>query len=189
MKLKRGVAILLILVVAGGCSSVKVSQDFDGSKNFDGYRRYNWQAETQKKTGDVRIDNPFLDERIRTAIDRTLVERGFKKVEQGAQDFMVRYIYRIRSKIESSDARTGFGFGFGFGSAGRHGAIGISSGTNVNQYDEGILVIDFIESPSKALIWRGTGTRRVLQHTKPEKDTKKINELVEKLLAQYPPQT
>jgi hypothetical protein len=37
------------------------------------------------------------------------------------------------------------------------------------------------------LIWRGTGTRRVSQHSDPEKRTKNINETVDKILAQFPP--
>lgn len=176
----------LIMAILAGCSSVKVSQDYNTAQDFNGYKRYAWQHETQAKTGDVRIDNPFLDERIRQAVDRTLAERGFQRTDNGPHDFQVRYLYTIRAKIESDDMRTGFGFGVG--SRGRYGGISVSSGTSVNEYDEGMLVIDIVESQSDALLWRGTGTRRVSDHSDPEKTTKSVNELVEKILGQFPPQ-
>ena len=177
--------ILALLATVLGCSGIEVSQDFDPATSLSGLKTYDWKSGTQEKTGDVRTDNPLLDARIRAAVDRSLSERGYQRVSNRTPDFYVGYQYTVRSKVGSDDA--GIGVGFGIGSFGSHGGIGISSGSGVSEYDEGTLVIDFIDPSNSDLIWRGTGTRRVSQHSDPEKRTKNINETVDKILAQFPP--
>ena len=177
--------ILIMLFIFWGCSTLIVSQDYDLKANFSGLKTYAWQSETHQKTGDVRVDNPLLHSRIRSAVDHFLLGSGYRKVSQGAPDFYIKYQYSIRSKVESDNLDGGVGFGIG--TYGRHGGIGISTGGSVNTYDEGMLVIDIIASGSKDLIWRGTGTRRISQHSNPEETTKNVNEAVEKILAQFPP--
>lgn len=168
-----------------GCSAVQVSQDYDTSRTFSGLRTYAWKTVERKKTGDVRRDNPLLHNRIRTAVEQSLAVRGFKKISKDRPDFFVDYQYTIRSKIESDDVRTGVGFGVG--RSGHFGGIGVSTGTNVNEYDQGMLVIDIIEPGTDTLMWRGIGTRRVSVHSKPEKITQNVHEMVEKILNQFPP--
>ena len=175
--------ILTLLATVLGCSGSEVSQDFDPATNLSGLKTYDWKSGAQEKTGDVRTDNPLLDARIRAAVDRSLSERGYQRVSNRTPDFYVVYQYTVRSKVGSGDA----GIGFGIGSFGSHGGIGISSGSGVSEYDEGTLVIDFIDPSNSDLIWRGTGTRRVSQHSDPEKRTKNINETIEKIQAQFPP--
>jgi len=178
--------ILTMLFVFWGCSTLKVSQDYDLKANFSGLKTYAWQFETHKKTGDVRVDNPLLHSRIRSAVDLFLLEKGYQKVSQGVLDFYVEYKYSVRTKVESDNLDGGVGFGIG--TYGRRGGIGISTGGSVSSYDEGMLVIDIISPENKDLICRGTGTRRISQHSNPEKTIKDVNEAVQKILAQFPPQ-
>jgi hypothetical protein len=49
-------------------------------------------------------------------------------------------------------------------------------------------MVDIIDSGSGDLLWRGTGTRTFVPHADPEKATKWINEIVQKILDQFPPQ-
>lgn len=178
--------ILTMLFIFWGCSTLKVSQDYDLKANLSGLKTYAWQSKTHKETGDVRVDNPLLHSRIRSAVDFYLLGKGYRKVSQGAPDFYVKYQYSVRSKIESDNLDGGVGFGIG--TYGRHGGIGISTGGSVSTYEEGMLVIDIIASGNKDLLCRGTGTRRISQHSNPEETTKNVNEAVEKILAQFPPQ-
>jgi Domain of unknown function (DUF4136) len=177
--------ILTMVFIFWGCSTLKVSQDYDIKAKFSGLKTYVWQSETHKKTGDVRVDNPLLHSRIRSAVDFFLLSKGYRIVSKGTPDFYVNYQYSIRTKVDSNNLDGGVGFGIG--TYGRHGGIGISTGGSVSTYDEGMLVIDILASGSKDLIWRGTATRRISQHSNPEKTTKNVNEAVEKILAQFPP--
>ena len=175
--------ILLILSISA-CSSVEVSQDYDLGKPLPELKTYQWQTSEQAKTGDVRVDNPLLNERIRRMVDRDLTRKGFEKVTAGTPDFKVAYQFTISQQIKSDDVRGGFGFGVG--SYGSRGGVAISTGSTVTTYDEGLLVIDLADSQG-TLIWRGRGTRYLPAHSNPEKTEKIYNEMVAKILEQFPP--
>ncbi len=177
--------VLVIVTWVVGCSGIQVSQDYDLSTSFSGLKTYDWKSKTQEPTNDVRLDNPLLDARIRAAVDRTLKDMGYQRVSQETPDFYVAYKYTLQRRIGTDNVRTGVGFGFGRG--GSFGGIGIGSGYDVTEYDEGLLVIDMIHAGNGDLLWRGIGTRREQQHSDPEKRTKSVNETVDKILAQFPP--
>ncbi len=186
MRSYRIVAILSVMILILGCSGIKVSQDYKPATDYSNLETYAWQSETQEKTGDPRLDNPLLNNRIRDAVDNFLLEKTFKKVTDNVPDFYVTYTLKIFRRINSSEGSSGFSFGFG--SYGRRSGFGISTGSKVSEYDESMLVIDFIDTDSGDLLWRGIGTRRFLQHSYPEKTTEVVNETVKKILSQFPPQ-
>jgi hypothetical protein len=184
MKDIRLLLFIFLILSISACSSVKVSQDYDLDKPLPVLKTYLWQTAAQTKTGDVRVDNPLLNERIRGAVDRVLAQKGLQPAAAGTPDFKVAYQLSINQKIKSDDVRGGVGFGMG--SYGRHGGVAIGTGSTVTTYDEGLLVIDFTNAQGD-LLWRGNGTRYLPEHTNPEKTEKIYNELVEKILEQFPP--
>lgn len=182
---RRWIALLLTTLIAGGCSGIKVSQDYDPAMSFGSMKTFRWETETQEETGDPRIDNPLRDTRLRAAIERLLAEKGLTPSADSTHTFLIRYQYVLRQKLESGG--TSGGIGFGLGSYGRHGGIAIGTGNQVSEYDEGSLTIDFVDATSPTLLWRGTGTQRFKEYDNPEKADRDINTLVEKILAQFPP--
>ena len=179
------ILLLLLLVSIFGCTSIRVSQDYNSTKNLSSLRTYAWHYTSQEKTGDLRIDSPLIDARIRTAVDETLTARGYRKAPRDQAEFHISYQYAIRGKVQSDRVQTSIGFGFG--SYNRHSGFGISTGSDVSQYDEGLLVIDILDSRDGSTLWQGKGTRQVFVHTEPEKLTRQINETVHKILDQFPP--
>lgn len=175
----------LTILMAMGCSGITTSQDYDPATQFQSLRSFRWASPTQPKTGDARIDNPFRDSRIRSAVERRLQEKGYIQAIDRKPDFLVRYQYTLRQRLDADG--TGAGFGFGIGSFGRHGGIAIGTGSNVSEYDEGTLVIDFVVDESGSLLWRGSGTQRFQEYDDPEKASQAINALVEKIVDQFPP--
>lgn len=176
--------ILFLLVVLHGCAGIRVSQDYPVERDYLALKTYAWQSEDQGKTGDIRLDNPLRDTRIRSAVDKFLEEKGYQRVLDAHPDFYVAYQQKIHNRIDSD---SGSGFVFGMGSFGAHSGIGFSAGNRTSNYDEVMLVIDIVDAGSRDLIWRGTGTRIYAPHAPPEKITKRINETVQKILAQFPP--
>lgn len=184
--MKKGwITIVAAILAVVGCSGIRVSQDYDPVTDFASLKTFRWAADTQVGTGDARIDNPLRNSRIRSAVERLLQDKGYVLATEKGPSFLVRYQYDLRRQIESDG--TAGGFGFGVGSYGRHGGIGIGTGNNVSEYDEGALVIDMVDPDSEALLWRGTGTQRFMEYADPEKTIEDINALVEKILAQFPP--
>lgn len=188
MKNKTIIAMCLIagILFVSGCTSIRVSQDYKPAQTFSDVKTYAWKSTKQDRTGDVRIDNPFNDERIRTAVDKTLSLKGFVRTT-GNPDVYLSYVYSIQSKIASSS--NGPVIGFGFGTGGRNSTMGFAAGVgnDVGEFDEGRLVIDLADGKTNELIWRGTSTSRVDTQASPEKMTRLLNTMVEKNLAQFPP--
>lgn len=182
----RGWFTLIVAILAVmGCSGIQVGQDYDPATPMDTLGNFRWSTDAQAKTGDPRIDNPLRDTRIRTAVERVLTEKGFTRSTGDAPTFVIRYQYVLRQRVESSG--TSSGIGFGIGRYGRHGGIAIGTGDTIRQYDEGMLVVDFLVPDSDQLLWRGTGTQRFRQYDDPTKTSRDINRLVEAVLKQFPP--
>jgi len=177
--------VTILLAHLMGCSGIRVAQDYDAQTRFDGLQTYQWATATQAKSGDPRIDNPLRDTRIRATVERVMAEKGLYRSKDENPGFLIRYQYTLRQRIESSG--TSSGIGWGYGRRGRYGGVAIGTGDSVRQYDEGALVIDFQAAGSDELLWRGTGTQRYREYDDPAKTSRDINQLVEKILGQFPP--
>ena len=66
----------------------------------------------------------------------------------------------------------------------RWGGFGETT-TTVDSYKIGTLVLDMYDSRNKQLIWRGTASDTL--SNKPDKDEKKLDKTVEKMLKSFPP--
>ena len=175
----------LFAILIFGCSSIEVSQDYKPDSDFSNLKTYAWKHKKQEKTGDTRIDSQLMDDRIRRATEKMLLKKGFMKTSGKTPDFYLSYAYSIARRIYSNPVSTGMGVGYGY--YGRGGTIGIRTGTEINEYDEGLLIIDFLKPDSDIVLWRGKSTRVVETHSTPEKTIQDIDQTIEKMLAQFPP--
>ena len=182
--ISRGVTILFLAVSLISCSGIRVAQDFDPAQNFSALHTFAWSTAEPAPSGDPRVDNPLLHNRIRQAISAHLDAKGIQRVA-AAPRFAVRYQYLLRRSI--TDYGPSVGFGIGTGRHGGYGGLGIGSGGMLQDHDEGALIIDFSDPQSGDLIWRGSGTHIYREHTDPQRTIQEINRLVEKILSQFPP--
>ena len=171
----------LALMAVSGCSSLQVSRDYDAARDFSVLRTYAWQHDMQPETGDPRIDNNLLDERVRRAVNDTLKNKGFRRADRGEADFLVAYFRNYRSRISGGS----WNVGAGRGSYGRYGSVGY--GSDISQYDQSILTIDILSPDNNKLIWRGVGIRTSYEGSSPGKMTRIVNKSVEKILKKFPP--
>jgi hypothetical protein len=179
-------AVLAALVTA--CSSVRTHYDFDPSTDFSAWRTYAWYPSGSPPTGDPRLDNPLLHSRIEAAVSRTLGARNYTQVQDRTPDFYVNYHLSTEEKLDVRTMnRVYFGGPHGrrWGGAG-WGGVRLAEDV-VDRYEEGTLVIDFIDVPARRLAWRGSGTRRLSSNPRPDQITQRVNEAVEEVLAQFPP--
>ena len=179
--------VLAVSLLSLGCSGLEVSQDYDLAADFSGLKSFAWKSADQLKTGDIRIDNLLLDARIRAAVERALIANGFRKATHGTPDFTVSYVFQIRRRIESERVRTRIGVGSVGG--GGFGGVGVSTGGGASEIDQGMLVIDVSEPGSSDLLWRGTGIRRLPRQANPQQITAEVDQTVDNILAQFPPQS
>jgi len=167
------------------CAGVSVHQDYDQTADFSTYRTFDWFPGGRELTGDPAVDSPFIDQRVRVAVARELALRGYQKVEDRTPDFYVNYHVSVQQKLTTSGINTHYGIG----SYGSWGGVGLGVGSSpVRSYEEGTLVIDFIDGTARKLVWRGSGSQAVGRHPTPEETTARVDRAVTQILAQFPPE-
>ncbi|MFN2354356.1 MAG: DUF4136 domain-containing protein [Desulfopila sp.] len=186
--MKNGTLFILAALLWGltGCSGVQVSSDYDQEMSFTGLHTYTWRQPPEsfgEEDKDVRESDPLLHKRIVAAINRGMSERGYRRADPA--DMQVSYSYSVETRLES-EPHSGY-FGFGTGRYPYYGGLGVNVGSDIRQYDVGILVIDIYDSRSGSLMWRGKGSAITSTHSTPEKITAKVNTMVRGVLAQFPP--
>lgn len=177
---------ITMLLSLSGCSTIQVSQDYDQQASFSNLHSYQWlpaDMQTKPKASDFQKNNPLIAKRIETALVHELSLKGQSIVPKDA-DAYITYHISSAQKIRSSPVTTSIGFGTG--GRGIYTGFGFQTGSDIQQYEEGQLVIDILSLKGK-LLWRGTSSTPLEEHSTPEETTKLINEVIKKLMAQYPP--
>jgi hypothetical protein len=191
--------LVLSMFILSSCAAVRVTQDYEISTNFNQYRTFSLAPEKSRINGGALMESPLMEKRIRTAVESIMKEQGYPKVADTQSDFYVTYQFAVRTRIEV-DTIPDYGWrGYPYGY--RHYRYPYWGGPYwrgpywhgwdyepyVRQYEEGTLIIDFIDSNTRTLFWRGAGSRRLSGVSTPEDVTEWINRLVSEILAQYPP--
>ena len=136
-------AVALIAMVLNGCATVRVNSYLERGVDFRQYRTYAWGPADAFSTGDPRLDNNrFFSERVERAVDQQLASRGFEKRESGAADVLIHMHARIDQRIESD-------------AIDREYARCDVSDCRPFVYDAGTLLLDFIDTRTNQLAWRG----------------------------------
>lgn len=151
MKNTAAVALLLVLGLSG-CSTMDVYVDYDRQAQFKSFKTFAWM---QHDEATVRDTNPFMDSRIKNAIEFYLTEAGL--VEDPADpDILVTYFGDSEDQVVFNTTSYGMGYGPGWGWSPYWG--GGYSTTTAHTYTEGTLVIDIWDARTKKVIWRGSAS-------------------------------
>ena len=167
----------MMLVLLAGCSTVSVTQDYDPQRDFTKYKKYAWMD--QAIPGDALANNPLIRNRTKVAVDAALTSKGYTLTDLDKADFVVVIHAGIKERMRIQDwGRYGW-YDPWWGPYGGH--------VDVSYYEEGTLVIDIVDAEDKEMVWRGMGTGIVKQYADPEKMQKDIDQDVNKILADFPP--
>jgi hypothetical protein len=162
------VALLLLFVGLMSCSSVTIQSDYDPQANFAQYKTFDFMPHRTKPGG-----NPLNDQRIEAALEKALMAIGYQKQESGRPDFLIAYHTNVKDKI---DVNT---YGYRYGRYGRR----VGTYTTVQKYQQGAIVVDFVDATSKELFWRGWAKGEASDSVAKEK----IDDNIAKILEKYPP--
>ena len=182
-QMKLVLAIFIALVVSA-CSGIPVSQDFEQGFDFSSLETFAWDANEDDQWG-VADSNELVDRRIRSAIENTLTSRQFSQADTKQSDFLVLYNVVVDQRIRSDNVSGGVSMGRS--TRGRHGSIGISTGSQIRTYEQGTLLIDVIDVASDKLVWRGTSSQALPDLSDPQRLTDHVNATVAAIFEQFPP--
>ena len=168
MEWGKGVILAVLLAVAT-VAVAKTTVDWDGDADFSKYRTYSWKDGTP-------IQNPLMQERAVEAVNEQLQAKGMKQVVSGSD---VQVVIHASQHQEQQIVGSSFGYG-------RWGGWGGTTSTSVYNIPKGSLMVDLVDSSSNKLVWRGSASETLSD--KPEKNTKKIRKVIEKMFKKYPPE-
>lgn len=175
----------MLALASTGCVGFAVNSDYDPNADFSGFRSWYWLPPSP--SGDPRIDNDLVANRIRTAVEQSLAARGFAKTSTGEGSFGLGYHGFIEGKIDVQTIDRYYGYGRGWGHYGG-GYGGVATETYVDQYDEGTLIIDIVDTGSQKLVWRGSTSARVSETDSPAERDERTRAAVDAILAKFPPE-
>jgi hypothetical protein len=173
-----------LLLFAAACSSVKIRYDFDKEANFASLQTYHWIAkpDTENIAPAKKRRRNFLDQEIKKAADNQLAAKGYR-LDAADPDFLVISHIDVKDKLNLTD------WGYSYSGNWSYWGWG-GQDVDVQQYREGVLIIDVVNAASKELIWRGVAQKTLPEEMpSPEEVGKNINKIVIKILKEFPPQT
>lgn len=172
----RSLAItLLALLALAGCSTMRVSSDYDRDADFSQLGTFDWMPAPPRRPSAPRLGNSFVQRRIRGALERELTAKGYRKVSRDP-DFLVAFFTAAEDRVAVHRINEYWGY------RGRW-----VTRVQVDHYRLGTLIVDIVEPRRRELVWRGWATDAV-RGRDPEKMENKMTEAVVKILREFPPE-
>ena len=170
-----------LLATLTGCSSLEVNYDYDMNVDWAKYQTYAWMggnSSPSSVSAGAKIDSGLLDQRIRNSIEWEMDQR--KIATSDNPDVLV--VYHIGSEEQLQVTDWGYRYSdYYWGYGGRQ--------IDVYEFTTGTLVIDIIDAKTESLIWRGNGTKVIdTSQRSPEEMQDRIDNVVNKIMASYPPE-
>jgi len=167
MKMLNVFLVLVSLVILTGCSTNATKYDYETKADFADLNTFDWFAVPQEAQLNEQVVNNVKD-----AVNRELAAKDMKKVSENPSFLIALHISKQlkRNDWSLSDVRYG------------------SYRTRLPQvYEEGTMVLDFVDPETKELLWRGSATAMVKSVLTPEEQKSRINKVVSKILDKFPP--
>jgi hypothetical protein len=178
MKVRNLFLILLFIGFTVSCSIYGVRYNYDQQTDFAEFKTFGWM-QVPEKAG----INSLVVQRVKNAVNAELKAKGLMMMSNNPDFLIVEHLGK-KDKVQVMD------WGYSYGAYGRYRRYGGKKGSRRNstsQYEEGILILDFVDAKSRKLFWRGTAKAQVQNVNTPEKSEKIINAAVKKILKKYPP--
>ena len=139
------VSILFLFVLFGCSNELRVYSDWDRDYDVRQFQTYGWPSRTDLESkNNPLFYNELNDKRIKKAVDIQLQAKGMKKVDENPE-LIVHYHIVVEDKTSVTTDPYGF-YGPYWGRS------------SLYQYNEGTLIIDFMENKTNNLVWRGWAT-------------------------------
>lgn len=161
--MKNIIALLFICIGLASCSRVSYMTDNLQDVDIPSFRTY----ATEDHCDDKEI-NPIMLQRVKNAIDINMRDHNITR--SGHPDMLVQYFIKNELKSYSTHCRIDYDRWIG----------GVDCRNKVVSYEEGSIVIDFVDTNTNTIVWHGAIKGPSFNYMK-DPDTK-INEMVSNLM-------
>ncbi|MEE8587555.1 MAG: DUF4136 domain-containing protein [Acidobacteriota bacterium] len=168
--MKTCLALLASLTVAA-VPVQELHHEYERAFDFSKYETFSWvpSEKIPLAAHAPEISPQEADAEIRSAIEKALTAKGFRKVENGSADFRVNYFGIVTSRLKVKKVPYSQSKTF----SPRHFVR------------EGKLTIDVVDGEQQILVWRGWS--RTTVEARGEQVREIIREVVQKTLQPFPP--
>ena len=166
-------AFFLLVLFCAGCSAIHdVSYDYEREVDLTQLKSYDWLPMREG----VEADD-YIEGRVKRAVNAEMEQKGIRAASDAPDFLITRHLLRYE-KVGYKDRGSSYGK---FDS--------IFSPRHVPSYtwEEGTLVLVFVDADSRQLIWRGQARGLDYTRSNPKKDDKLVSEAVHKILQNFPP--
>jgi Domain of unknown function (DUF4136) len=172
MRLSRiGMVAAVLALTAGTALAERVTADYNREANFSHYKTFMWIKEP-------RTANPLMRQRVMDDVNAVLKAKGLRLVTADAD-------LGVAAHAATKEEKTLNTFYDGFGGwRWRWGGPGEAT-TTVQTYEVGTLVVDLFDTNTKEAVFRATASRTLSGN--PDKNTKNLNEAIDKMFKNFPP--
>ena len=181
--------VIMAIIIVSGCSSLKVTSDYDSTEDFSQFKTYEYYGWAEDSD---RILNSLDKNRIEKAFAEEFAKRGMSYTENSGDVVVALYIV-TEQKTQTTATTTGVGgmyggYGYGgyYGYGPGWGWGGGMTTTTYRDYDytEGTLVVSVFDKLDEKLIWTGVGKKTVGEN--PAAREKNIPRVVAAIMKKYP---
>jgi len=161
--------------------SLKVTSDYDKSIDFQQYKSFSLDKSNDSARQSV---SSFNQERITNAVRSEMIKKSFQ--ESSSPDLIVHTAV-IMKDMQSVTANTNYyGYGGYYRPYGWGGGMSTAHTTyDVQNYKDGSLIIDVVDTKTQKLVWEGVGNKQI---DKPSKDLDKaISDAIASIMESFPP--
>lgn len=180
----------LIFIVSGCTSLPSAESDWDENHDFSNVKTYSF-INREKLRSMTPLTSDITRNRIETAIEKVMSEKGISFVEDGSKaDTLVSYHVTTKDKQDIKTYNMGVNhcWNCGWGRGGMGMGVGYSNtDVKVIDYVEGTLIMDMIDPASQKSVWRGQLSAKISQVKTQQERIDAINYAVGAILASYPP--
>lgn len=173
------VLILVMLFFLIGCGpSIKVGYDYDTEKSFPEFKTFDFLTNPDNSQMNI-----LALKRAKQAVIRELEPKGLLQSTENP-DLLIAIHTNVRSKVQIAS----YGYYYApyavyWSSYGYYGAYNVE----VREFQKGTLVLDFVDSKNKQMVWRGVGEGALPEVPRSEQIEKIINKAVKEIMKNYPP--
>jgi len=181
--------LLLLSALLIGCTEIEVASELAPGADVSRVTTYAWRDNGGRLPPDPRIDRAQLDREIRSEIERSLAERGFRPVPTGSKpDVRVAYraFIKVKTDVGSVNEPSGFSTGWSAYQDDQGYRAADSGGTYVTEWEQGRLDVDLLDATGAQLLWRGTARTELDFDNPPKERQRRLRLAVTRVVEQLP---
>jgi len=175
--------VITLIAVLVACSPIKTRFNYDENFDFSSYKSFNIVPNEQIDLVGLSMEKQHLDELITKTINQQLTANGFRS-DKNNPDFLVAYYVVTNNK---TDVYYLDNYYAGIGYAPNRSSTRDFNRIMETTYEQGILIVDVIDSKNKERIWSGHSESRLGIYTEPEQIERRIEAAVRKIITRFPP--